>query len=100
VPFVAGDSVIITGVASYVLIPSFYHPGLLVADINKNGIWDATDEPDPALGEYPEYYLTPIGNGNMVLIILVSLYATYILLRKNKNTFNLKFFSFFLKSKQ
>jgi len=99
VPFVAGDSVIVLGIR-YILIPSVYIPGLLVVDKNNDGIWDSADEPDPALGGYWEYYLLPIGNGNVILIILVLLYATYILLRKNKNTFKSKFLSFLLKSKE
>ncbi|MDR3706232.1 MAG: hypothetical protein P4L28_10035 [Paludibacteraceae bacterium] len=99
VPFVAGDSVIAGGIR-YILVPSPNMPGLLVADLDNDGVWDSADEPSSPLGGYLEYYMTPIGNGNVILIILVLLYATYILLRKNKNTFNSKFFLFFLKSKQ
>lgn len=73
--FKIGDYVTADGGATvYVLQASVTHPGYLEAVLTS----------DPAQGMSDTYFLLPVGNGNIILAVLILTYGFYIFYRKKK----------------
>jgi len=71
--FKAGDYVTIDG-----------HLYILQASTHSGYLEAIGTGADTALGTFGEYFLLPVGNGNVILVILILTYTSYIFYRKKK----------------